>query len=77
MVKPYGLGLDGDKLFVCDNGLKVFSLADPMAPLLTKGFNIPAIDVIPDANLLLVLATDGLHQYKYQNDTITFLSHLQ
>lgn len=77
MVKPYGLGLDGNKLFVCDNGLKVFSLANPLAPKLTKSFNVTAIDVIPDANLLMVLATDGLHQYKYQNDTITFLSHLQ
>lgn len=77
MVKPYGLGLDSNKLFVCDNGLKVFSLANPLVPKFTKAFNIPAIDVIPDANLLMVLATDGLHQYKYQNDTITFLSHLQ
>jgi hypothetical protein len=77
MVKPYGLGIDGNKLFVCDNGLKVFSLENPFAPKLTKSFNITAVDVIPDANLLMVLATDGLHQYKYQNDTITFLSHLQ
>lgn len=77
MTKPYGLGLDGNKLFVCDNGLKVFSLADPKHPSLMNTFNIPAVDVIPDENLLMVLATDGLHQYRYQNDTITYLSHVQ
>jgi hypothetical protein len=77
MTKPYGLGIDGNTLFVCDYGLKVFSLSDPLNPKLTKTFNIPAIDVIPDENLLLILATDGLHQYSYQNDTVKFLSHLQ
>lgn len=77
MTKPYGLGLDGKNLFVCDNGLKVFSLDNPLYPKLVKSFQIPAIDVIPDNNLLMVLATDGLHQYIYQNDTIKYLSHLQ
>lgn len=77
MTKPFGLGLDRDKLFVCDNGLKVFSLENPFHPVLMKTFSIPAMDVIPDNDLLLVLALDGLHQYKYANDTITFLSHLQ
>lgn len=77
MTKPYGLGLDGKNLFVCDNGLKIFSLQNPLTPVLYKNFNIQAVDVIPDNNLLMVLAADGLHQYKYQNDTVTFLSHLQ
>lgn len=77
MTKPYGLGIDGKNLFVCDKGLKVFSLADPLHPALMKNFNIPALDVIADKNMLMVLAADGLYQYKYQNDTITFLSHLQ
>jgi hypothetical protein len=77
MTKPFGLGLDGTRLFVCDSGLKLFSLENPMHPSLMKTFNIPAMDVIPDNNLLLVLAEDGLHQYKYMNDTITYLSHIQ
>lgn len=77
MIKPMGLGIDGNQLFVCDNGLKVFSLNDPYHPALLKRFDIPAVDVIPDENLLMVLASDGLHQYKYENDTITYLSHLK
>ncbi|NJK98634.1 MAG: hypothetical protein HC905_30275 [Bacteroidales bacterium] len=43
MTKPMGLGLDGNTLFVCDNGLKVFSLTDPYTPSLKKKFNIPAL----------------------------------
>jgi len=77
MTKPFGLGLDGDKLFVCDNGLKLFSLTDPLHPVLVNTFSIPAIDVIPDNNLLMVLATDGLYQYQYENNTVTLISHLQ
>ncbi|HEX3007917.1 MAG TPA: hypothetical protein VHO90_09915 [Bacteroidales bacterium] len=77
MTKPYGLGVDGKHLFVCDNGLKVLSLADARHPSLLKKFNIPALDVIADNNLLMVLAADGLYQYSYQNDTISFLSHIE
>lgn len=77
MTKPLGLGIDGKNLFVCDNGLKIYSLSDPYHPAFKKHFKIPAIDVIPDDNLLLVLAEDGLHQYYYRNDTINYLSHIQ
>jgi hypothetical protein len=77
MTFPQGLGFEDKNLFVCDGGLKVFSLEDPVQPVLKKTFNIPAVDVIPDKNLLMVMATDGLHQYWFDNDTITYLSHLQ
>ncbi len=77
MTKPLGLGIDGKTLFVCDNGLKIYTLTDPYHPTFKKYFNIPAYDVIPDDNLLLVLANDGLHQYSYQNDTIKYLSHIK
>lgn len=77
MTNPKGLGFEGKNLFVCDDGLKVFSLENPVNPVLKKKFNIPAVDIIPGKNLLMVLATDGLHQYWFENDTITYLSHLQ
>lgn len=77
MTQPRGLGIEGKLLFVCDDGLKLFSLDNPLNPVFKKKFNIPAIDVIPDNNVLMVLATDGLHQYKFENDTIQYLSHLQ
>jgi hypothetical protein len=77
MTQPKGLGTDGQNLFVCDDVLKLFSLADPYHPVLLKRFQVEAQDVIPDNNLLLVLSTNGLDQYSYQNDTIKFISHIQ
>lgn len=77
MTQPRGLGMEGKTLFVCDNGLKVYSISSLFQPVYLKKFNIPAIDVIPNNNLLLVMASDGLHQYTFDNDTIYHLSKIQ
>ena len=76
MSTPKGLGIDNKTLFVCDNGLKVYDASDVRNLKLTKHFNIKANDVIPYNNLLIVVGDDGLYQYKYENDTITFLSKM-
>jgi hypothetical protein len=73
---PQGLGIDNKTLFVCDNGLKVFDVTDVMNIRLKQNFNIAANDVIPDNGNLIVIGNDGLYQYKYDNDTITFLSKI-
>lgn len=74
MEEPYGLGIDGDLLFICDNGLKVYDRRSPATLPLLQEFNIPAIDVIPLNGLLLVVAEDGLYQYRYANNELTLLS---
>jgi hypothetical protein len=73
---PKGLGIDGKTLFVCDNGLKVYDITDVLNLKLKQNFNIAANDVIPDNGNLLVIGDDGFYQYKYDNDTITFLSKI-
>ena len=73
---PKGLGIDNKTLFVCDNGLKVYDVTDVMNIKLKQNFNISANDVIPYYGNLLVIGNDGFYQYKYQNDTITFLSKI-
>ncbi|HPX06679.1 MAG TPA: hypothetical protein PLC17_12135, partial [Tenuifilaceae bacterium] len=73
---PQGLGISGNKLFVCDNGLKVFSITDGIYLNLTKYFSIDAIDVIPQEQHLYVIASNGLYQYEYSNDNITEISRL-
>jgi hypothetical protein len=73
---PNGLGIDNKTLFVCDMGLKVYDVTDVMNIQLKHNFNISATDVIPDNGNLLVIGNDGFYQYKYQNDTITFLSKI-
>jgi hypothetical protein len=73
---PKGLGIDNKTLFVCDNGLKVYDVTDVMNLKLKQNFNISANDVIPYHGNLLVIGNDGFYQYKYQNDTITYLSKI-
>jgi hypothetical protein len=68
MTSPYGLGIDAGKLFICEGpaGLKFLNAerADNITTVkVVEG--IEAFDVIPQNNLLLVTAKDGLYQYDY------------
>jgi hypothetical protein len=70
MHSPYGLGIDGNVLFVCDEGLKVFDATDPLqigAKQLAHFTDISGFDVIPCNSILLVIGDDGLYQYDYSN----------
>lgn len=69
---PYGLGIDGTTLFVCDGdaGLKVYDVTDPLTIDQNMIANFPgiiAIDVIPINGLLFLIAEDGFYQYNYDN----------
>lgn len=76
MVWPRGLGIDGDKLFICDDRLKVFILDTPTQIRLLESFDIRAIDVIPSGGHLFVVAEDGLYQYSYDSNGISLISKL-
>ncbi len=76
MTQPQGLGIDNRELFVCDDGLKIYDASDVKNLQLKYKFSIPAIDVIPMNNLLMVLADNGLYQYRYENGQVTLLSKL-
>jgi hypothetical protein len=72
MDSPYGLGISGDILFLCDgnSGLKVYNAADPALiseNILAKFAGINAYDVIPLASSLLMIGSDGFYQYDYSN----------
>jgi hypothetical protein len=70
MQSPYGLGIDGDVLFVCDEGLKVFDASDPLligARLVKHFTGINGFDVIPYNNILILTGSDGLYQYDYSD----------
>lgn len=75
MKGPRGLGVDGNLLFVCDNGLKVYDISDVYNINLLNHFtNIDAYDVILNSNLLIMIGSDGLYQYSYSDDSISLLS---
>jgi hypothetical protein len=71
MQEPFGLGVDDNKLFICDNGLKVFDATNPRevgSKLLFATTEFKGFDLIPYNNLLLVIGGDGLYQYNYTSD---------
>jgi hypothetical protein len=78
LIKPYGLGLYGDTLLVCDNGIKVFDISEPASPLfITADENlVNARDIIPLGDLMIIMATDGIFQYRYTKGKLTLLSQL-
>lgn len=80
MDNPYGLGIKGNLLFICDgsSGLKVYDKTQIESLKLLNTFkNIYAFDVIPLENQLLLIGDDTLFQYKYFNNSITLLSEFQ
>ncbi|WP_418602789.1 LVIVD repeat-containing protein [Hwangdonia sp.] len=75
---PYGLGIKGHMLFVCDGtaGLKLFDKSDPLNIEMAKSFNdIHATDVIPLENTLIMIGGETLYQYAYgSNNDVTLIS---
>ena len=80
MKNPKGLGIDNGKLFLCDDGLKIFNVTDPqtmMANQLAHYTGMDGYDVIAYNNVLMMIANDGIYQYNYSNvKDIKFLSKM-
>jgi hypothetical protein len=80
LLNPHGLGVNGNILFVTegDAGFRIFDRSDPANPELIKFVsNIPAFDVIPLANTLILTGTDGIYQFAYdQQGNIDQLSKI-
>ncbi|MDX8338822.1 hypothetical protein SLH46_06495 [Draconibacterium sp. IB214405] len=82
MEGPYGLGIDGDVLFVCDGdaGLKVYDSADKTGiddHMISHFANINAYDVIPLGGYLFMIGDDGFYQYDYSDlQNITQISQI-
>ncbi len=80
MESPYGLGVDGNRLFVGEGskGLKEYDISNPALPVL-KIFrtDIPTYDVIPYRSTLIVTGEKGIYQYRYdQQDQFDLLSKI-
>ena len=68
MTYPQGLSKDGNLLFVCDDGLKIYdatNVAD--LRLLQHLTGMTTYDVIADNNIAYVVAKEGLFQFDYSN----------
>ncbi|MDR1331136.1 MAG: hypothetical protein LBK07_03445 [Tannerella sp.] len=74
MVNPHGLGIDGERLFVCDGeaGLKVYDAKDrefTARNMLASFPDIQAYDVIPADGYLFMVGSDGFYLYDYSDPT--------
>jgi hypothetical protein len=70
MQAPYGLGIDGNVLFVCDQGLAIYDANNPLlvgTKLLKRFSAINGFDVIPYKGVLMLIGNDGLYQYDYSD----------
>ncbi len=79
MTNPWGLGVDGNLLFVADGmaGLRVFDIRNPRKPVhLSTHPTIHGYDVIPDKQVLIVSAEDGLYQLDYGTSSLQYLSRI-
>lgn len=80
MTSPKGVGVDKGMLFLCDAGLKIFTIETP-ANLYLRSLKqytgMEGYDLIPYNNTLMMIAEDGLYQYDYTDvNDIKFLSKL-
>jgi len=82
---PKGLGVDDNKLFVCDArmGVKVYDVSNPLTPIWIDDWshqpevgNATAYDVIPVDGLLLVTTDGGLYQFDYTGEKLRFVSKI-
>jgi len=70
MTNPYGLGIDGNLLFICDGnaGLKVYDATNKSLLRQLKVFpNIQTYDVIPADGYLFMIGNDGFYLYDYSD----------
>jgi hypothetical protein len=81
---PMGLGIDGNKLFICDNGLRVYDITNRTSPewiddIYSAGiYNLSdAYDVIPLDGLLILVASSGIYQLDYTGESLELLSKIE
>lgn len=82
MQSPYGLGVSGKLLFVCEgtHGLKTFDIQNPQLPVfIRQNTSVDAYDVIVrNPGSLILIGKKGLYQYSFDQNAgdLTLLSQI-
>ena len=83
MTNPKGLGVDSSKLFVCDNGIRVYDVSNPASPkwmddlsYISEADSAEMYDVIPNNRILIAVSTDGLYQFDYSESKMSLISKI-
>jgi hypothetical protein len=84
LTSPMGLGIDGNTLFVCDKGLKVFDITNRESPEQKYDHHSAGVhdisdayDVIPLDGLLILVASSGIYQFDYTGEALEFISKFE
>lgn len=80
MESPYGLGLNGKRLYVCNgsNGLNVYDITDPVTPVLKKqlaGGTFYDVIIIDDLMIAMIEGGTALYELK-ANDEISLAAKI-
>jgi hypothetical protein len=77
-LSPMGLGIDGNRLFVCDNGLKMYDITNRALPIQVADLHSAdvhdvsdAYDVIPLNGLLILVTSGGVYQFEYKSESLS------
>jgi hypothetical protein len=79
MSNPYGLGIDGNLLFVCDDaaGLKMYDATNANQLELIQTVSAGNTrDVIPLGGKLILVSTNGIYQYDYSSGNLNQISFI-
>ncbi|TVT41976.1 hypothetical protein FNT36_08440 [Hymenobacter setariae] len=76
MTSPGGLGIENKRLYVCDDGLKVFDTSNTPALTPLQHFKTTITDVIPNGDYLLAIGPGGLYQYRVGGPSLQQVSLL-
>jgi hypothetical protein len=81
---PRGLGIDGDKLFICDKGMRVYDITNRTSPEWVDDLHSAGIhdiyepyDVIPVNGKLILVASSGIYQLDYTGESLRLLSKIE
>ncbi|MFP4845764.1 LVIVD repeat-containing protein [Winogradskyella sp. PE311] len=76
LIRPIGLGLYGNYLFVCDDEVKVFDISNPENSELVTAIDVDSFDVIINNGNLVLIGDSGLYQYSLDSNDITNINLL-
>jgi hypothetical protein len=81
---PMGLGIDGNRLFVCDRGLRVYDITDRKSPVWIDDLHsagvhdiVDSYDVITLDGKLILVASSGIYQLDYTGESLRLLSKIE
>jgi hypothetical protein len=71
LIAPKGLALYNNYLFVCDDSIKIFSITNPVEPVLVGNLPKECFDLIIRENELFAIGKLGLYRYELNPNNIS------